>query len=981
MNIFKITILPFIFIIKFSFLFGQTPNLRVNKYALEQGLSHRLVTRIEKDKQGFIWLATPNGLNRFDGYEFLHFSSGDGNEYPISADYIGEIEPVKDNKMAILYKDNLTKFDFFDSASFEVTPIDFKDILGATAQVLSISVLKHDAVYFLWKEKGRYYLSSISANGEAILLSEIFNYEVNWSKELTLFSAKNGFLIFDHLHGFFQLNANNRVQKIVIENINFDGAIEKQLNFIKEVKQGDIWLSIKGHFGVYLFDNDSNQFQLFPTPAKQASIPRMWEDERGNLLFGQSRNLTYPMFSNFYLLDKKGTWTDFSYFKNLGQFIVDVVSEDFFKTTLFATVSGFKIAINKSSIIKTRLNEPLGQKKAGAVIRGMVAINDKTVVIADEDEAWYTIDLETDEVEKIILRDNKTNEPIPLTCSNQFYFDKQTNVLWGVICHTKENVKNYYLLKVNPTDWTAEKIYFPKKIRSFCRLEDGVFWLICSTNANDAELFSYNSNSNTLKAYTTPEGKNPIGLGNPIFLQKSKFGHLWLGTLAGLYAIDVLKHTVDFYNQESGLSSNQIQALLELEEKKVLIGTNKGLDYFDFSNNTKEIFNVRKGLSANQIYGLMEGEEKGTFWVSTILGLNFFDLKSKSFLKFFERDGLTANEFNRFAHFKDINGRYYFGGINGLNIFKQADLLNTTPPPKVKLTKVEFFNGKINDTEKILTNLKDFSEITLQPTDKYLDFFFMLPEFSDPLNNQYQVKLEGYDDNWIYLGNKNTVRYSSLPAGDYKLMIKGASSKGNWSETSRDIKILVLKAFYKTWQFWLLISVLTGVLMQAFNHYQLNQKLKVERLRTKLSSDLHDEVSGLLSGIAMQSELLEMVTSDEQNKSKLGSIAKVSRSAMSRMSDVIWSIDSRKDKVSDLIERMSEHARDILSPLDIDWKLKTENMEEQRKMPVLLRENLYFIFKEAINNIGKHAETTKVSINLGNHNKQFEMTIYNNGYG
>ncbi len=976
MNFLKLTILLFVLFLHSTFLFGQTPNLRVNKYSLEEGLSHRLVTRIEKDNQGFIWLATPNGLNRFDGYEFLHFSSGEGNKYPISNDYIGEIEPVKNNKMVILYKDNLTNFDFFDPSTFEVSPIVLKNVLGETAKILSISTVKNDLVYILWKEQDHLYLSSITEDGKSNVLSEIFNYGFKWSEQLKLSANNHGFLILDPLNGLFQLNPDNRVQEIPIENIDFNGEQEITFNFIKEAKNGGLWLSIKGSFGIYLYDKEVSQFNLFPTPIKQASIPRMWEDEKGNLLFGQAKNALHPIFSNFYLLDTNETWSDFSYFKNLGQFIVDVESKDFFKTTLFATVSGFKIAINKSSIIKTLLNEPIGSGDAGAIIRGMVAIDDTTVVIVDEDEAWHALDLKTDTAEKISLRDSKTGQTIPLTCGNQFHFDESTGILWGVVCQNESSC----FLKINPKNWTAEKISIPKKIRSFCRLDDGKFWLICSSSkGNDVQLFSYNSQTNSIKAYTTSEGQNPIEQSTPTFLQKSKFGHLWLGTMTGLYAIDVVNHTVDYFNQETGLSGNQIQTLLELEDEKVLIGTNKGLDYFDFATNTKVVFNKRNGLSASNIYGLIEGNDQGSFWVSTILGLNYFDLKSKSFLKFFERDGLTANEFNRFAHFKDIKGRYYFGGVNGLNIFKEKDLLNIPPPPKIRLTKVEYFDGQSNKIKEIRTNLDDFVEITLKPNDKNLAFFFMLPEFSDPTKNQYQVKLDGYDEDWMYLGTKNSVRYNALPDGDYKLMIKGARATGNWTEQSRNIKISVLKVFYKTWQFWLLVSFLIGVLIHVINRYQLKQKLNVERLRTKLSSDLHDEVSGLLSGIAMQSELLEMMTSDEKNKAKLGNIAKVSRSAMSRMSDVIWSIDSRRDKVSDLLVRMSEHAMDILDPLNIEWKIETINIKEEQKMPVLLRENLYFIFKEAINNIGKHADTTKVHISFGNQNKQFKMSIHNNG--
>ena len=163
--------------------------------------------------------------------------------------------------------------------------------------------------------------------------------------------------------------------------------------------------------------------------------------------------------------------------------------------------------------------------------------------------------------------------------------------------------------------------------------------------------------------------------------------------------------------------------------------------------------------------------------------------------------------------------------------------------------------------------------------------------------------------------------------------------------------------------------------------YQLEQRLRVERLRTKISSDLHDEVSGLLSGIAMQADVLKAGTSDEKSKFRLQTIAEVSRMAMTKMSDVIWSIDSRKDKVEDLLHRMLEHAEDILQPLNIEYSFEIGKIDRQKKLPVNIRQNLYFIFKEAINNVVKHSKATKVVVELGNQGSRFELKIKDNGAG
>ena len=153
----------------------------------------------------------------------------------------------------------------------------------------------------------------------------------------------------------------------------------------------------------------------------------------------------------------------------------------------------------------------------------------------------------------------------------------------------------------------------------------------------------------------------------------------------------------------------------------------------------------------------------------------------------------------------------------------------------------------------------------------------------------------------------------------------------------------------------------------------------MERIRTKLSSDLHDEVSGLLAGIAIQTDVLQMEVKEPESRKRLEKIGEVSRMAMSKMSDVIWSIDSRKDRVDDLIIRIQGQGEEILAPLNINYRFDIGKLERERKIPVPLRQNLYFIFKEAVNNIAKHSLATEVQIALFNQGQEFVMQIEDNG--
>lgn len=150
-------------------------------------------------------------------------------------------------------------------------------------------------------------------------------------------------------------------------------------------------------------------------------------------------------------------------------------------------------------------------------------------------------------------------------------------------------------------------------------------------------------------------------------------------------------------------------------------------------------------------------------------------------------------------------------------------------------------------------------------------------------------------------------------------------------------------------------------------------------LRTKLSSDLHDDVGTLLSGLAMQAELLAMQPK-ELDTDKLIRIASMSRTAMLQMRDLVWAIDNRKDKWENLIDRLYEHASDVLTPLHIDFKLEVEGIDPNFPISPELRQNLYLIGKEAITNVAKHSDAAIVTIMIRKRNGKYDMEIQDNGH-
>lgn len=152
----------------------------------------------------------------------------------------------------------------------------------------------------------------------------------------------------------------------------------------------------------------------------------------------------------------------------------------------------------------------------------------------------------------------------------------------------------------------------------------------------------------------------------------------------------------------------------------------------------------------------------------------------------------------------------------------------------------------------------------------------------------------------------------------------------------------------------------------------------MERMRTKIASDLHDEVGSMLSGLAMQAELMEM-NPKQDHSSTLAYLRSTSRDAVSKMRDLVWSIDSRRDLVKNLLDRMREYAEEILPLNEINYEFTLGELDLDKKLTSETRQHLYFIFKEAVNNVAKHSSADHLRIRFGNFGDKFKLEICDNG--
>ncbi|MBI2420347.1 MAG: hypothetical protein HYV28_21005, partial [Ignavibacteriales bacterium] len=464
----------------------------------------------------------------------------------------------------------------------------------------------------------------------------------------------------------------------------------------------------------------------------------------------------------------------------------------------------------------------------------------------------------------------------------------------------------------------------------------------------------------------------------------------WIGSAKGLFrcvlsrrpdGVVILKNLETFVNdrlEQSSLSSNKVNCIHIDKNGSVWIGTNLGLNRYDpWKKNFSHYFSV-DGLPNEIINGILE-DEQGTLWLSTNKGISRAtrDNERLIFRNYDESDGLQSNEFNQGAFYKSVTGEMLFGGINGFNSFRPERVLDNPYIPQIALTQIKIGNRLLDNPTQLNTGTAemDYSEGSVS-------FNFASLDFTNPRKNLYSYKLEGFDQDWSQPGTAPFAHYTNLDPGDYTFFVKGSNNDGIWNKGGTLIHLSVRPPYWMAWWFRFSVILLLLGLITIVVRYRLNRLLEMERLRTRIASDLHDEIGSSFTTITMYAAALQNENEVEKIVQKSKKIEEFSRAIIGSLSDVVWSIDSRNDSAGDLLDRIKDFLNISFGESTCRFSLTVHGIDEKKKLEVGSRQNVYLIFKETITNIVKHSTASFVEITLNNSAESgFIMTIRDNGTG
>jgi two-component sensor histidine kinase/uncharacterized pyridoxamine 5'-phosphate oxidase family protein len=932
---------------------AQSLNLSFNHLTREGGLSNNNVTDMFSDSKGFLWIGTQNGLNRFDGstckvYKLNNLTKSGSFISFINEDKNADLWFASEIGLNHYYrlKDSFENIDCINDGKLRQHIPFYVDNLNR----IWLSVVDKGIFVYNPKDKSSKFILKTSSN-----YVKVSNQPFKEVKQL--FYSENQF-------GITQLTLKN--DKVIHTQTSFDGKKQPKINFARYFfieNDSLVWLT-NNDLGLIKFNYKTLKFQSFGTFQNKniTSLTTVVFRPNSSQLFLGSN------FSGILIFDK----IQGKFIKQLApnpinpksipaRWVEDLLIDK--NQNLFVNLMGWGIDFTNLNVSNTQhwLNKDDVQKYKleNNVVEFYWIQNDKIFVRLrfDDDEKRAMILNSEGEIIKQIK-----NFPIVEGCS----YDTDSTLLafgYGAIFRLDKEFNIKEKIVINPSN---EQIFavIPMSSQEWLVLGESHFYKVIKTQGkykvSELEEFRKNIHTNSRPAYYDEQTQQ-------LFVSSN-----WWSSF------NCFKKNKDKWELQpmKKLEASVLNIVPDLKEKNILwLCTNKGLWKFNVRNYQYEVWDEAKGLPDNAVTTYIPNPN-GDFWLITNRGIAFYDKRLNSFKNYTSKDGATSTEYSWWGIFKLSNGKMIFPGMNGIFVINPKSS-NLITHPRLYVTDI-----KVNERSLVTENyIGESTTIKLKPNENSFSLDFVGIDYAQPENVKLQYQLEGFDNQWINTKNPATIHFSNVPDGTYNFKIRSVNDNGQVSVPNA-LRIDIAAPFWLTWWFrLLLISILVG-LAYAFYRYRINELLRIQAVRNRISTDLHDEIGATLSGIGILSTIAKQKI-DKMHPAYplLGRITDDAQTIGNAMDDIVWSINPKNDKLGNVVARMSRHAADLFEAKEIDYQIVTPEKMEDIKMSMEQRREVFLIFKEAINNLIKYSQCQKALIEIKVENKNFHLLISDDGLG
>ncbi|MFI5154995.1 MAG: two-component regulator propeller domain-containing protein [Chitinophagales bacterium] len=416
------------------------------------------------------------------------------------------------------------------------------------------------------------------------------------------------------------------------------------------------------------------------------------------------------------------------------------------------------------------------------------------------------------------------------------------------------------------------------------------------------------------------------------------------------------------------------------------MGTNEGLFLLNKNNLKMESSPINALLPFRTIKDLLI--EKNIIWLFGEKGLYYFNTDEKTGRLFTSEDGLPSNEFSEYCLVRASTGNFIVGTSNGLVSFTPGKLRDIIYPPRAQINNIY-----VNDSSSsFLPNPQEREKILLSHGQNTFSFDFSCISFQHADATGYEYKLDRYDEKWIRSGTTHYTRYSRIAPGNYTFILRVLDANGKISPYTKSIAIEIEKAFWQTTIFKLLLSALALFFIWLLIKWYLRTRIRKQRLeferqqaiekeRTRIATDMHDDLGAGLSRIKFLSETIGLKKQMQQPiEDDISSIGEYANEMITKMGEIVWALNEKNDSLSDLLSYTRSYAAEYLLQGGIICSINSPSSFPSIFVSGEFRRNIYLTIKEALHNIVKHSQAKRVAIEIKIEGDLF-ITIRDDGIG
>jgi len=934
------------------------------------GLASNNVFCTYQDKQGFMWVGTSNGLQRFDGNRFIHFgkSRPQPTELPIST--VHQIIPLTDHSLLLLLSSE-QKVGVFDTRSFTFTnlPIRYRRQPDRTPQ-LRIHKDGHGNLFvFAWK----YGVLHFDSTQKAFIEDNFFQLPPKWIPSVYIYEDRKTDLLWLPVFDYGLAAYDYRTKKLYTSSYN-----PKNLPLLNKKELGpgvaEFYIDSKRRHWVFRWGHD-HYYHCY--------------DEQGNALPDTAGLLVNPEYSElrFFFESKDNTvW----FFGNNCLYSLGKNSNRMF----FHPQTG-----SASSAITYRS------------VTQMMEDRDGIIWLCTDNGLYYLSSLTTKRgVTNMAVAPD--GDALEITDLLELQGGELWVSSWGDGILTYDRNMQLYDAGVYRAMPVIDKIQRSQYRQVWGMLQDkkGKVWIACQagnymvydTATKRTEFFNLKEAEFATLRYIAEDHKGQLWFGTQrghlIRYDGKRFqtmqvfksivrkiliddeGIIWAATEGnGVFSLNPdgsLKKHFDKTDSGNPLFSNYVYDLEQLDDSTIICAAG-ALNFINKRTGKVSWTSFENGLPGNTSFRIRR-DRKGYLWINTLDGFCRYNPYNHTITLYGKKDGMEVEKHTIQADLLTRNGDIVFAGENYLLKFDPDMFEGSAVPPNVSLTDFRLFNQSL-----LLDSLLAKPQVILSHDQHSFTIDFSALSFLQRDKLVYYYRMKGAGEEWKRAERQFSATYTLLPPGDYQFEVYCANIDGTRSKEVTVLPIRVRPPFWQTWWFISAVALLTALTIYYLYRQRINKLLAVEAVRSRVARDLHDDVGSTLSTINILGSMAKTRLQVDTVKTSeyISKITENSQRMMEAMDDIVWSIKPDNDTMQKIIVRMKEFALSVLEAKEMSVRFIMDENVGAVRLNMEARRDFFLIFKEAINNTAKYSRARNVIIHLACHQRRLVLTIKDDGIG